>query len=47
MDANCMPFKIGFEFQTCGGLCNWAKKNYHFQKKPIFDVQDGNKKFGI
>lgn len=44
VSANCMPFKIGFEFQTCGGLCVWAKNNYNFQKRPIFYVEQDKKK---
>ena len=44
VSANCMPFKIGFEFQTCGGLCVWAKNNYNFQKRPIFYVEQNKKK---
>lgn len=44
VSANCMPFKIGFEFQTCGGLCTWAKNNYNFQKRPIFYVEQDKKK---
>ena len=44
MEANCMPFKIGFEFQTCGGLCAWAKNNYHYQKRPIFYAKQDERK---
>ena len=44
MDTSVMPFRVGFEFQMDGKLCEWALDNYNVQKKPIFTVYNGDKK---
>lgn len=37
-----MPFRVGFEFQLNGRLCEWALDNYDLQKKPIFKIKTKN-----
>lgn len=34
-----MPFRVGFEFQMNGRLCEWALEDYNFQKKPIIKIE--------
>lgn len=31
-------FKLGLELQESSGLCKWALRDLHFQKKPIFKI---------
>lgn len=42
MDQPVMPFRIGFEFQMNGKLCEWALDNKSLQKQPVFIISDGN-----
>ncbi len=39
-----MPFRVGFEFQMNGRLCEWALHDYSLQKKPIFTIESGEGK---
>lgn len=36
---NMMPFRVGFEFQMNGRLCEWALPNFGLQKKTILSVK--------
>lgn len=42
MDQPVMPFRIGFEFQLNGKLCEWALNNKSLQKQPIFIISSKN-----
>jgi hypothetical protein len=39
-----MPFRIGFEFQMNGRLCEWALHAYSLQKKPIITMETSGAK---
>jgi hypothetical protein len=43
MDQPVMLFRIGFEFQMNGKLCEWALGNKSLQKQPIFIISDGHR----
>lgn len=43
-EQTSMPFRVGFEFQMDGRLCEWALHDYNLQKKPIFTIEDENNK---
>ena len=36
MEQSVIPFRIGFEFQMNGKLCEWALDNKSLQKQPVF-----------
>ncbi|MBE6446995.1 MAG: hypothetical protein E7015_00690 [Alphaproteobacteria bacterium] len=47
MSANGMeeaiPFRVGFEFQMNGRLCEWALHNFDLQKKSILSIKGSEK----